>query len=176
MIAYAKNKGVDQPAHPRSLTSTSVVCCLDSMSTKALQRLRKPIHDCICKQQSCRSACASAQSDQHICYLLLRQCEYKGTSASPETSTWHDDQWLLMQTCAYEQFCHCPRCSRYTCSTEIDECSDNKHQSILSIEDLKSELNQEDTAVHKSSDLARKRTWFLQRCRKRNKHRNRALQ
>ena len=37
-----EQQGVDQPAPPRSLTSTSVVCCLDSISTKALQRLRKP--------------------------------------------------------------------------------------------------------------------------------------
>ena len=26
----------------------------------------------ICKQQRCRSACASAQSDQHLCCSLLR--------------------------------------------------------------------------------------------------------
>ena len=36
------------------------------------------------------------------------------------------------------------------------------------IEDHKSELNQDDTAFHKSSDLARNRTLFLQRYRKRN--------
>ena len=28
---YANNKGADQPAHPRSLISTFVVRCLDSM-------------------------------------------------------------------------------------------------------------------------------------------------
>ena len=28
---YANNKGADQPAQPRSLISTFVVCCLDSM-------------------------------------------------------------------------------------------------------------------------------------------------
>ena len=26
----------------------------------------------ICEQQRCRSACASVQSDQHLCYSLLR--------------------------------------------------------------------------------------------------------
>ena len=31
LITYANNKGVDQPAHPRSLISTFVVRCLDSM-------------------------------------------------------------------------------------------------------------------------------------------------
>ena len=31
LIPYAKNKGADQPAHSRSLVSTSVVQCLDSM-------------------------------------------------------------------------------------------------------------------------------------------------
>ena len=29
-------------------------------------------HYVICEQQRCRSACASAQSDQHICCSLLR--------------------------------------------------------------------------------------------------------
>ena len=31
LMPYAKNKGADQPAHLRSLISTFVVCCLDSM-------------------------------------------------------------------------------------------------------------------------------------------------
>ena len=30
-FAYANNKGADQPAHPRSLISTPVVRCLDSI-------------------------------------------------------------------------------------------------------------------------------------------------
>ena len=30
-MPYANNKGADQPAHPRSLTSTFIVRCLDSM-------------------------------------------------------------------------------------------------------------------------------------------------
>ena len=30
-MPYANNKGSDQPAHPRSLISTFVVCCLDSI-------------------------------------------------------------------------------------------------------------------------------------------------
>ena len=30
-MAYANNKGADQPAHPCSLISTFVVRCLDSM-------------------------------------------------------------------------------------------------------------------------------------------------
>ena len=30
-MPYANNKGADQPAHPRSLISTFVVRCLDSM-------------------------------------------------------------------------------------------------------------------------------------------------
>ena len=31
LMPYANNKDADQPAHPRSLISTFVVCCLDSM-------------------------------------------------------------------------------------------------------------------------------------------------
>ena len=31
LMLYANNKGADQPAHPRSLISTFVVRCLDSM-------------------------------------------------------------------------------------------------------------------------------------------------
>ena len=30
-MTYANNKGADQPAHPRSLISTFVVRCLDSI-------------------------------------------------------------------------------------------------------------------------------------------------
>ena len=31
LMPYANNKGADQPAHPRSLISTFVVRCLDSI-------------------------------------------------------------------------------------------------------------------------------------------------
>ena len=31
LMPYANNKGADQPAHPRSLISTFIVRCLDSM-------------------------------------------------------------------------------------------------------------------------------------------------
>ena len=31
VMSYANNKGADQPAHPRSLSSTFVVRCLDSI-------------------------------------------------------------------------------------------------------------------------------------------------
>ena len=31
LMAYANNKGADQPAHPRSLISRFVVRCLDSI-------------------------------------------------------------------------------------------------------------------------------------------------
>ena len=30
-MSYANNKGADQPAHPHSLISAFVVCCLDSI-------------------------------------------------------------------------------------------------------------------------------------------------
>ena len=33
LMSYANNKGADQPAHPRSLISTFVVRCLDSIIT-----------------------------------------------------------------------------------------------------------------------------------------------
>ena len=32
-MSYANNKGADQPAHPRSLISSFVVRCLDSMTS-----------------------------------------------------------------------------------------------------------------------------------------------
>ena len=31
VMPYANNKGADQPAHPHTLISTFVVCCLDSI-------------------------------------------------------------------------------------------------------------------------------------------------
>ena len=34
LMSYANNKGADQPAHPRSLISTFVVRCIDSMICK----------------------------------------------------------------------------------------------------------------------------------------------
>ena len=43
LMSYANNKGADQPAHPRSLISTFVVRCLDSIisldSTSEFSRL-----------------------------------------------------------------------------------------------------------------------------------------
>ena len=32
LLSYANNKGVDQPAHPHSLISAYVVCCLNSIT------------------------------------------------------------------------------------------------------------------------------------------------
>ena len=44
LMSYANNKGADQPAHPHSLISTFVVCCLDSIisldSTAKISRLQ----------------------------------------------------------------------------------------------------------------------------------------
>ena len=40
LMPYANNKGADQPAHPRSLISTFVVRCLDSMYTCYIQRFK----------------------------------------------------------------------------------------------------------------------------------------
>ena len=43
LMSYASNKGADQPAHPRSLISAFVVCCLESIisldSTAQISRL-----------------------------------------------------------------------------------------------------------------------------------------
>ena len=42
-MTYANNKGADQPVHPRSLISTFVVRCLDSISldsTAEISRLQ----------------------------------------------------------------------------------------------------------------------------------------
>ena len=146
LMSYANNKGADQPAHPRSLISSFVVRCLDSvMSLVSVTKIssimlasvaeqsslsltwwetpedmfshddahvkvqfwydtvHKEMEVCtiyifssltvsnlwtkhaiangpghakmsyaICEQQRRRSACASAQSDQHLCCSLLR--------------------------------------------------------------------------------------------------------
>ena len=46
LMSYANNKGTDQPAHPRSLISAFVVCCLDSIisldSISEISRLQLP--------------------------------------------------------------------------------------------------------------------------------------
>ena len=78
MIACVNDKDADHPAHPRSLTSTSVVCCLDSMSTKALQRPRKPAHgmatsECSCEPTHMRSfAIALAVRMLYMQYRIRR--------------------------------------------------------------------------------------------------------
>ena len=42
LMSYANNKGADQPAHPRSLISTFVVRCLDSiMSLDSLAEISR---------------------------------------------------------------------------------------------------------------------------------------
>ena len=40
LMPYANNKGADQPAHPRSLISTFVVLCLDTMYTCYIQSFK----------------------------------------------------------------------------------------------------------------------------------------
>ena len=43
-MPYANNKGADQPAHPRSLISTFVVHCLDSMiPLVSISKIFKPL-------------------------------------------------------------------------------------------------------------------------------------
>ena len=44
LMPYANNKGADQPAYPRSLISTFVVCCLDSIiSLVSISKHCKPL-------------------------------------------------------------------------------------------------------------------------------------
>ena len=48
LMPYANNKGADQPAHPRSLISTFVVRCLDSiMSVDTMCKIFKYL-GCLC--------------------------------------------------------------------------------------------------------------------------------
>ena len=43
LMSYANNKGADQPAHPRSLISTFVVHCMDSiLPLLALNEISRP--------------------------------------------------------------------------------------------------------------------------------------
>ena len=41
LMPYVNNKGADQPAHPGSLISTFVVCCLDSICTLAVSKISR---------------------------------------------------------------------------------------------------------------------------------------
>ena len=41
LMLYANNKGADQPAYTRSLISTFVVRCLDSISILALSKVSR---------------------------------------------------------------------------------------------------------------------------------------
>ena len=40
LLPYANNKGADQPAHPRSVISAFVICCLDSISSFYTQNFK----------------------------------------------------------------------------------------------------------------------------------------
>ena len=43
LISYADNKGEDQTAHPRSLISAFIVCCLDSIiSLDSIAEISRP--------------------------------------------------------------------------------------------------------------------------------------
>ena len=41
LMSHANNKGVDQPAHPRSLITAFVVHCLDSISLDAIAEISR---------------------------------------------------------------------------------------------------------------------------------------
>ena len=41
LMAYANNKGADQPMHPHSLISTFVVRCLDSICILAISKVSR---------------------------------------------------------------------------------------------------------------------------------------
>ena len=52
-MSYAKNKGVDQPAHPHSLISAFVVCCLDSiMSLVSVTKISSLMLSSVAEQAS----------------------------------------------------------------------------------------------------------------------------
>ena len=47
LMTYANNKGADQPAHPRSLISTFVVRCQDSiMPQVSISEISKTLASC----------------------------------------------------------------------------------------------------------------------------------
>ena len=48
-------------------------CAWRSVIPKQFEPGREKMCHVICEQQRCRSACASAQSDQRLCYSLVRQ-------------------------------------------------------------------------------------------------------
>ena len=51
-----------------------LIITLLSTFNKYLSHVMRKTVLAICEQQSCRSACASAQSDQHLCCSLPRYC------------------------------------------------------------------------------------------------------
>ena len=55
-----------------SVAAQAGLCLTWSQTPKTGFLMRKPVL-AICEQQRCRSACASAQSDQHLCCSLLRK-------------------------------------------------------------------------------------------------------
>ena len=66
-LLLANNKGRDQPAHPHSLISAFVIRYLKNKVTRSDMASTRPVFG-VCEQHRRRPACASAQSDQCLCY------------------------------------------------------------------------------------------------------------
>ena len=79
VMSYANNKGADQPAHPRSLLSTFVVCCLDSIiSLESIAEISRPY-------------VASVAAQAGLCLAW---------SETPEDTFSHDEAHLLFRIIA----------------------------------------------------------------------------
>ena len=64
-MSYANNKGTDQPAHPRSLISTFVVRCLDSvMSLVSVTKISSLMLASVAEQASLSLTWAETPEDK----------------------------------------------------------------------------------------------------------------
>ena len=52
VLSYANNKGIDLPAHPRSLISAFDVCCLDSVSLVSVTKISSLMLASVAEQAS----------------------------------------------------------------------------------------------------------------------------
>ena len=68
IVLHALNKGAIKAAYPRSLISAFVI---RSGVNFKWASTRENLSTVVCEQQRRRQACASAQTDQHLCYSLF---------------------------------------------------------------------------------------------------------
>ena len=89
LMSYANNKGADQPAHPRSLISTFVVCCLDGvMSLVSVTKISSLMLASVAEQASLSLTWSETPEDTfsyEAAHVILLYCPSELCSSATPT-------------------------------------------------------------------------------------------